>query len=150
MKKLFSIIALSLIFGCSGYKPMFSTNELNFYISEISNSSNDRILNQIVKKLEPYKKDNGKREIRLNINSNILEKVSLRDSKGDPSVYEIMIEMKIIVTLPNDLVQNFLYSEKININNQNNKFEFQQYKNSLKKNAVDKIFEKLILNLRSL
>ena len=133
MKKLFLIIVFSLLTGCTGYQPLFSTNELNFYIKDISISSNDRILGQIVRKFTPYTKNNGKKEIILKINSNLVENVVSKDSKGDPAIYELLINMNVNVSLPNDN-QEFSFSEKITINNQTNKFEFKQYKNNLKKN----------------
>ena len=150
MKKLLLIMTLSLMLGCMGYQPILSTNELNFYIKNISSTSDDRILNQIVRKFTPYKKNNGKKEISLKINSNFSEKVISKDKKGDPSVYEILIDMDVNIILPNNDNQKISFNEKITINNQTNKFEFKQYKNNLKKNAVDKIFEKVILELRSL
>ena len=143
-------MTLSLMLGCMGYQPILSTNELNFYIKNISSTSDDRILNQIVRKFTPYKKNNGKKEISLKINSNFSEKVISKDKKGDPSVYEILIDMDVNIILPNNDNQKISFNEKITINNQTNKFEFKQYKNNLKKNAVDKIFEKVILELRSL
>lgn len=150
MKKLFLIMIFSLILGCAGYQPILSTNEVNFYIKDISSSSDDRILNQIVKKFTPYKKNNGKKEINLEISSIVSEKIISKDKKGDPSIYEMLIIMNVNILLPNDDNQKISFSEKISINNQTNKFEFKQYKNNLKKNAIDKIFEKIILKLRSL
>ena len=43
-----------------------------------------------------------------------------------------------------------IYREKFTFDNQSNKFELNQYKKSMESNLSDKIFENLILELRSL
>ena len=51
------------------------------------------------------------------------------------------------MTIPFD--QKYKFDEKFTFKNQANKFELEQYKRSLENELIDKIFEKLILNLRT-
>ena len=41
------------------------------------------------------------------------------------------------------------FEEKFSFNNQSNKFELEQYKKDIQNDLIDKIVEKLILNLRT-
>ena len=49
----------------------------------------------------------------------------------------------------NILQKNYKFTEKFTFKNQENKFELEEYKTSLENELIDKIFEKLILNLRT-
>ena len=53
MKKLHLIILILIISSCSGYKPIFSSKDINFFINEITIPENDRISFKIKKKLKP-------------------------------------------------------------------------------------------------
>ena len=77
------------------------------------------------------------------------ENVVTRDSKGDPLVYElnILVELKI-TNQEKQRITNF--KESFSFNNQSNKFELSQYKENLKKNLTDRIFQKIILNLQTI
>jgi len=149
MKKIYLIILLIFINNCSGYKPIFSSESFNYYISEVINVNNDNISRQIIKNLIPFQKNNGKKKIRLEIKSEMNENVVTRDSKGDPLVYElnILVELKI-TNQEKQRITNF--KESFSFNNQSNKFELSQYKENLKKNLTDRIFQKIILNLQTI
>ena len=47
MKRLLVIFSIILLSSCGGYKPIFKSQETNFYISKINNLSQDKISNQI-------------------------------------------------------------------------------------------------------
>ncbi len=149
MKKIYLTILLIFINSCSGYKPIFSSESFDYYISEIININNDNISRQIIKNLTPFQKDNGKKEIRLEIKSEMNENVITRDSKGDPLVYElnILVELKIINKEKERITK---FKESFSFNNRSNKFELSQYKENLKKNLSDRIFQKIILNLQTI
>ena len=150
MKKLLVIFSIILLSSCGGYKPIFKSQETNFYISKINNLSQDKISNQVKMSLKPYTKDNGKMSIILELDSRKDEKVLSKDSKGNPVVYEIKIFTKAKIIFEDNSEKQFRFEKKFNFNNQSNKFEFQQYKNNIEKNLTDEIFESLILKLRSI
>ena len=62
MKKIYLIILFFFINNCSGYKPIFSSESFNYYISEVINVNNDNISRQIIKNLIPFQKNNGKKK----------------------------------------------------------------------------------------
>ena len=151
MKKFYFLILIFFFTGCSGYKPTFSSKDINFYINQIITSGDDKISYKIKKRLEPYtSKALDKKQINLKITSLKEVRIIAKDNKGDASMFDLIIVANIEVSL-NDTAKNiYKFSEKFTFKNQTNKFELEQYKISLEDEIISKIFEKLILNLRTL
>ena len=149
MKKICLLILVLFLTGCSGYKPVFSTKDVNFFIDQII-TDNDKISYKIKKRLKPYSSENiNKIKINLNINSSKEIKIISKDNKGDALMFNLIISSSIEI-LSNNIVENkYKFDEKFTFKNQANKFELEQYKRSLEDELIDKIFEKLILNLRT-
>ena len=149
MKKICLLILVLFLTGCSGYKPVFSTKDVNFFIDQII-TDNDKISYKIKKRLKPYSSENiNKIKINLNINSSKEVKIIAKDNKGDALMFNLIISSSIEI-LSNNIVENkYKFDEKFTFKNQANKFELEQYKRSLEDELIDKIFEKLILNLRT-
>jgi len=150
MKKLHLIILILIISSCSGYKPIFSSKDINFFINEITIPENDRISFKIKKKLKPYTlKETNRDEININIESYKKLNIIAKDNKGDASMFNLIVISNINLLSDNILQKNYKFTEKFTFKNQENKFELEQYKTSLENELIDKIFEKLILNLRT-
>ena len=150
MKKICLLVLVLFLTNCSGYKPIFSTKDVNFFIDQVIITDNDKISYKIKKKLKTYSSENtNKIKINLNINSSKEIKVISKDNKGDALMFNLIINSSIEI-LSNDVVQKkYKFTEKFTFKNQTNKFELEQYKRSLEDELIDKIFEKLILNLRT-
>lgn len=150
MKKICLLILVLFLTNCSGYKPVFSTKDVNFFINQIIITDNDKISYKIKKKLKPYSSENiNKIKISLNINSSKKVKIISKDNKGDALMFNLVINSNVDI-LSNDIVEKkYKFTEKFTFKNQANKFELEQYKRSLEDELIDKIFEKLILNLRT-
>ena len=150
MRKFCLLILVLFLTNCSGYKPVFSTKDINFFISQIIITDNDKISYKIKKKLKPYSSENiNKIKISLNINSSKKVKIISKDNKGDALMFNLVINSNVDI-LSNDIVEKkYKFTEKFTFKNQANKFELDQYKRSLEDELIDKIFEKLILNLRT-
>ena len=148
MKKFLIISLVFILSNCGGYEPMFSGKEINFYIEEIENVNNDKISNQIIRRLKPYTIQSDKTSIKLKIESIVEERIVSKDAKGNPVVFELIIKVK--TKIYNNIKQkNLDYVESFIFNNQSNKFELSKNKKSIEKNLINTIFEKLILNLKS-
>ena len=150
MKKICLLVLVLFLTNCSGYKPIFSTKDVNFFIDKIIITDNDKISYKIKKKLKPYSSENtNKIKINLNINSSKEIKIIAKDNKGDALMFNLIINSSIEI-LSNDIIEKkYKFVEKFTFKNQTNKFELEQYKRSLEEELIDKIFEKLILNLRT-
>ena len=150
MKKIYLLVLVLFLTNCSGYKPIFSTKDVNFFIDKIIITDNDKISYKIKNRLKPYSSENtNKIKINLNINSSKEIKIIAKDNKGDALMFNLIINSSIEI-LSNDIIEKkYKFVEKFTFKNQANKFELEQYKRSLEDELIDKIFEKLILNLRT-
>ena len=54
MKNIILLIILISLSSCSGYKPILTSKDINFNILDIKVNENDRISNNIKKKLKIY------------------------------------------------------------------------------------------------
>ena len=150
MKRLLAFFILFSLCSCSGYSPIFSTKEANFYIDKIIITEDEKLIRKIVKNLKPYTIKNGKRKVELELDLKLDETVILRDEKGDVASQEMKVTLDVKSILQNKEIKKFRFVEKFSFNNQSNKFELNQYKKNIQSNMIDKIYEELILKLRTL
>mgnify|MGYP001251987517 CR=1 FL=1 len=143
MKKIFIIIVLLILNNCAGYEPIFSSKDVNFYIGEITIKEDNKLIRNIVKNLKPYTIKNDKRRINLELNLDIKEAITLKDSKGNTVSEEMGIALEVKTILENNDQIKFNFSEKFTFNNQSNKFELNQYKKRMQINLVEKIYQDL-------
>jgi hypothetical protein len=149
MKKLILISLIIFLNNCTGYKPIFTSDQTNFYIEKIEISDDSKHVRKLIKSLKPYSVDNGKQSITLKLDLDKQENVIMKDAKGDPASYEIKIELKVdVITMNGTNKLNF--RENFTFNNQSNKFELNQYKKNMETNLINKILEKLMLELRAM
>ena len=149
MKKIILISLLLFLSNCTGYKPIFTSDQTNFYIEKIEISDDSKLVRKLVKSLKPYTVENGKQSITLKLNLDKQENVIMKDAKGDPASYEIKIELNVDVITKDD-TNKLNFKENFTFNNQSNKFELNQYKKNTETNLINKIFENLILELRAI
>ena len=150
MKKIFIVIILLILNNCAGYKPIFSSKDVNFYIGEIIIKEDNKLIRNIVKNLKPYTIQNDKQRITLELNLNIEEAITLKDTKGNTLSEEMEIVLEVKTSLENNDQINFNFSEKFTFNNQSNKFELNQYKKRIQITLVEKIHQDLIMRLRAI
>ena len=149
MKKIILISLVIFLSNCAGYKPIFTSDQTNFYIEKIEISDDNKLVRKLVKNLKPYSIDNGKQSITLKLDLNKQENVIMKDAKGDPASYEIKIKLNVDVITKNS-TNKLNFEENFTFNNQSNKFELNQYKKNMETNLMNKIFENLILELRAI
>ena len=150
MKKILIFFILINISNCTGYSPIFSSKETNFYIDKITIVEDNKFIRKIIKNLKPYTISNNKKKIKLELDLKLSEIVILRDEKGNVASQEIRLVLNVKSILPNEETRKFQFIEKFTVSNQSNKFELNQYKNNIKSNMAEKIYEDLILKLRTL
>ena len=150
MRKILILILVILTSSCAEYKPIFSSEGINFQLIEINFEPSDKISKDLSKKLSNFAKENSQKKISISLMSKVNEQTLSKDSKGNPVILEISLTTNLIVFLDNKELNNFNFNEKFSFNNQSNKFELKQYKNTVVKNLTDKIFDKIIFQLRIL
>ena len=153
MKKLCFYLCFIGLFSCTGYEPIFSVKELNFYIEDIIINKNDDISKKISKNLNinKLKKDNKKNYI-LKISSSKRNQITSKDKKGNALTFAIFIDVQIDVFY-NNLEQSthtLKFSNNFNYNNQQNKFDLSQYKKTIEENMISKISQDIVIKLQTL
>ena len=152
MKKILIVIILTMLSSCSGYERMFAHNGNNFQINEIKFINNSDTNKDIARYLRPYEKnltDNKINKIKLEIESDYNENVISRNSKGDPTMYEMVVSAKIILS-HNQTKKELFLIEKLDYAHQSSQFELNSYKKNLRENLIRKIFNNIVLELRNL
>ena len=150
MRKILIIFSIIFLHSCSGYQPIFKTQEANFFIAKITNVTKDEISNEIRNSLKPYTKNNNNQPLILELKSQKNEKILSKDKKGNPVVFELRIKTDVKIIFKDKSQKELKFSKKFNYNNQSNKFELKQYKDNIEKNLANEIFESLIFKLRSI
>ena len=136
MKNKILLSALIFIFVVScGYTPILIEKDYPFKIQSIEKVGNNKINSSIAQKLKYIKKSDeslNKIVYNLRLESKLDKKIISKDSKGDPLIFEIKVTT--VVTILNDDKGKVLSQEisnKINYDNQTDKFELSKYENNL-------------------
>ena len=153
MNKIVFYFCFLMLFGCSGYEPLFSEKKTSFYIERIENVNGDYITRTISKNLNSNKlKSKDKNNYKLKITSILLDKITSKDSRGNALTYEVSFD--VVVSVFNDIsdipFNTFKLSDSFSYNNRENKFDLKQYKNNILKNALNKISQDIIIKLEAL
>jgi hypothetical protein len=149
MKKYYLFIMLIFLTQCD-YKPIYSQNNQNFGIRiiEFNENRSNKIL---AKRLEnySYKKNNlFLYELKLLTSENKL--ILSKDTKGDPLILSLKINLKIEVYEKNKLITKKEYNEQFNYQNLNKKFELNSYESEIRLNIYDKMISKILIDLANL
>ena len=148
MKKYLFIILL--LFNQCDYKKIYSQNNQNFGIKilEFNETRSNKILATRLKNYS-YKNNNlFLYELKLLTSENKL--ILSKDTKGDPLLLGLNINLKIEVYEKKKLVTKKEYSEQFNYQNLSKKFELNSYENEIRSNIYDKMISKILIDLANL
>ena len=148
MKKYLFIILL--LFNQCDYKPIYSQNNQNFGIKiiEFNENRSNKILATRLKNYS-YKKNNlFLYELKLLTSENKL--ILSKDTKGDPLLLGLKINLKIEVYENDKLVTKKEYNEQFNYQNLSKKFELNSYESEIRLNIYDKMISKILIDLANL
>ena len=151
-KIFYKLILFIFLLSC-GYSTVLTQKEYLFEIKYIEKIGNKKINSFIKKKLNSYKSKEDSKKISFNIilNSNLTKKTISKDSKGDPSIFELQIttDVKIINNIDNSTVEREI-NKKLTYNNLTDKFELSRYEDTLIQNLSLNIGNKIISILSNL
>ena len=147
------IVLLIFINGCSGYKPIFSSTNLEFNIANYSLEDNKTLGEKIYSRLKRASKLNGNnknvRKIDILIKASQNKKATAKDASGKILQYKISlnIDVKIKDYLTEDEILNETYSSSFTYKIQ------KQYSDTLKleersiNQLVDKTYQQILIKL---
>jgi len=142
-KKHFFIInflILILLEGC-GYEPVYSSKNFLFKVGKIDHKNN-QINNQITTSLKSLSNQSAQNTLDLKLNSTKEKRIVSKSKSGDAEIFELKILVEVII---NDQQKSFSSSQ--NYNNNENKFELNQYEIEIEKQIINGIIDDMLIYL---
>ncbi len=130
-----------------GYTAIYKDQgKTNFKIT-IQELKGEKSINNILKtKLRRYSSGDDKKVFAINAETTFSKSILSKDKTGRATDLKLSTSIKFIVNY-NDKIQNFSFSESLNIDNSSDFYEQNNYENNIKNNFVNKIVEELIIKL---
>ena len=157
MKKI-SYLLILLIFlinisGCSGYKPIFSSSNLEFKIVDYSISGDKKLGNQIYSKLFNYSKPNENvpeaNKIYILIHSSQNKKATAKNSTGKILGYKINVSTAITVKnlMTGNKILNETFSYSSTYKTQDEFYETRKLEDQTIENLINTTSQDLLIKL---
>ena len=148
MKIKFTLVFLFLILASCGYKPLYSSKNINFSINELNITGPQKIRNGLKNNLNIFLNQKNKSEIyNINIKSSSLKSIISKDEEGDPSMYSIKLEINMEILDNEKIIATKNFIETFDYKNQTNLFNLKKYEDNIIDNLSEKIYQKIILYL---
>ena len=146
----FLFITLLSFNGCSGYKPIFSSNNLDFTITKYTINGDKKLGKQLYSKLynlSKSKKVNKNRNIILLINISSNKNETSKDSTGKVLEYKITLKAKIeILNSSNEnVILNEVFVESSNYKVQSRYSETLRLENTTIENLINQAYQDLLI-----
>ena len=141
MKKIIiiSILHFLLLTSC-GYKVINNVYNYEFEIIETEYAGNANINKKLEKFFLRFKdKENSTKFFKIAIDSELIKKVTSKNSLGEDASYSIKVIVKLKILEKNKSLQSSSFEKSINYNNLDSKFELKQYENVLINDLVEQI-----------
>ena len=143
-KAFYSVSLLILLFflnGC-GFKPILIGSDYNFLI-QTDNLTGDSQINSIIE--NKLKVLNGtKRLFKVDLDSKKTKNILSKDSKGDPKILELVIDLNYKLTENGKILVNRSLTQRSSYNNISDKFELSKSEDILKDNLVENLVSDII------
>ena len=144
MKKIFNIIFILFFLsttGC-GFTPILVKSNYNFsYLIEKSTGS-ERVNSNIEERLKAL--DGNEKKYNIVLNSKETKNILSKDSKGDPSILEIVIYLNYIIKNNGKIIVNKNLTQRSTYNNISDKFEMEKSEEILVENLTQDLVQDII------
>ena len=145
MKKLFSLILITLIYSC-GYSAVYKDQEKYDLFINIKKTIGDYEINSFIKNdLRIASKSDSENIYNINFETKF-EKITIaKDSAGKATDYRLELYAKFIITSKQNKILEF--NENFKIKNNEEKFEQSNYEKDIKRNFSKIVSDKLVIYL---
>lgn len=133
-KKIYFLSILLILSSC-GFDPLYSNKNINYTISKI-NYENTKLNNKIVRALKSLTSGDNLKKISIDLDTQKQKRVKSKNSKGDPVIYELSIQLNIKT---NNFDKNLIQS--ITYNNNADKFQLNLYEKELEETLINRLIE---------
>jgi hypothetical protein len=144
-KLFFSILLITLLsLNNCGYKSVYSSKNSSLSINKLD-YQNNKLNNKFARIIRSISNDDSKNGINLTFEANQNIKVLSKDKTGEPSIFEMKIEIQIIT---DNKVKNLIGRETFN--NDGNKFKLNQYQRQLESQIMERLTLQIMKYLSNL
>ena len=148
MNKIINYILLLLLFlilsNCA-YEPILKNRNYQFSIN-VNEMNGDAKINSIISNSFKNIKNNEKKYV-LNLLSKKEKKIISKNSKGDPTIFELHINVKYIVKKDGKILIENEINKQTTYNNITDKFELENYEKSITNNIISVISDNILLSI---
>tara|TARA_B100001173_G_scaffold96010_1_gene83087 strand:+ start:782 stop:1240 length:459 start_codon:yes stop_codon:yes gene_type:complete len=146
MKNIILIFFLLFLNNC-GYTSVYKNQKSqDFQINIVEMSGDDTINNLIKNELKFYSNRSSNNDYDISINSQYQKIIVSKNTAGVATDFKVLVNTKISVN-SNDKINVFEFNENINIKNNSNSFEQNNYERNIKKNFASSIRDKFIIKI---
>ena len=147
-----SFLLLIFINACSGYKPIFSSTNFNFIISDYEIMGDKVLGNQIYLKLRNISSTNKTDDIqnfKIFINASKEKKSTVKDSAGKILEYKITLNTNIIINdfLTDEEILKQEFSIHSNYKVQDQHSETKNLENKTLENLIDRTHQDILIRI---
>ena len=144
MKKIFTLILLTFIYGC-GYTSIYDEMRKDLFINILSMKGDFEINNYIKNNLKISSKKDSLNIHDLSFETKYKKIILAKDATGEATDYNLEMSVKFIIASENN--KEIVYKENFKIKKNDDNFEQSNYERDIKKNFSQIVQEKLILDL---
>ena len=138
------LLTLFFLTNC-GYQAVLSNQNFKFSINTNELNGDQKINSLITNNFNKLKENEKKYD--LTLLSSKEKKVISKDSKGDPSIFELKININYIVEQEGEVLINDKINKKITYNNITDKFELESYEKTIIDNLASEISDNIMLSI---
>lgn len=144
-KLLFTILISTILFlsNC-GYKSIYSSKKFSLSINKLD-YQNNKLNNKFARIIRSISNEDSKNGINLTFEANQNIKILSKDKTGEPSIFEMKIEIQIIT---DNRVENLIGRETFN--NDEDKFKLNQYQRKLESQIIERLTLQILEYLSNL
>ena len=144
--KIIFILSFLLITNC-GFKPILVKSNYDFSINIKNSLGSDRVNRQITGSLENL---SGSTNYQVSLISNEQKNTISKDSKGDPSILEIILNLNYKVEKGDEILINKNLVQRSTYNNISDKFELSKSEEILVQNLTENFIQEIVSSISSL
>ena len=146
MKNLISLLLLLFLLQC-GYQAIYNKENLSNIKVNIGEMKGDTSLNNLINsKFKRYSSTETEKIYTIDVDTSISKSILSKDAAGKATKLKLSAKMSFKVIF-DEKSQTFIFEESINIDNLSDKYEQNNYENTIKNNFVNRVVEKLIIKL---
>ena len=138
------ILSLLLLTNC-GYQAVLNNQNYQFSINVNKINGDQKINSLIINRFKQLEKN--EKIYNLNLTSNKEKLIISKDSKGDPSIFEIKINVNYVVKKDEEILISNKINKKTTYNNITDKFELENYEKTIINNLVSEISDNIMLSI---